>query len=72
MQLLQFSCLLEQQAQCLCCDAMKIQAATLCGTALTNLLNLIENFYGVDEEEEEGTLEDAASFTTFVKQHREE
>ena len=28
----------------------------------------MENFYGVDEEEEE----DAASFAVFVKQHREE
>ena len=72
MQLLQFSGLLEQQAQCLHCDAMKLQAAALCGTASTNFLNLMENFYGVDEEEEEGALEDAASFTTFVKQHREE
>ena len=32
----------------------------------------MENFYGVDEEEEEGALEDAASFAAFVKQHREE
>ena len=72
MQLLQFSGLLEQQAQCLHQDAMKLQAAALCGTASTNFLNLMENFYGVDEEEEEGALEDAASFATFVKQHREE
>ena len=67
MQMLQFSGLLEQQAQRLHCDAMKI-----CGTTSTNFLNLMENFYGVDEEEEEGALEDAASFATFVKQHREE
>ena len=32
----------------------------------------MENFYGVDEEEEEGALENAASFAAFVKQHREE
>ena len=32
----------------------------------------MENIYGVDEEEKEGVLEDAALFTTFVKQHREE
>ena len=72
MQLLQFSGLLEQQAQCLHCDAMKLQAAALCGTASTSFLNLMENFYGVDKEEEEGALEDAASFAAFVKQHREE
>ena len=51
---------------------MKLQAAALCGTASTNFLNLIENFYGVDEEEEEGALKDAASFAAFVKQHHEE
>ena len=51
---------------------MKLQTATLCGTALTNFLNLMENFYHVDKEKEEGALEDAASFTAFVKQHREE
>ena len=72
MQLLQFSGLLEQQAQCLRHDAMKLQATALCGTASTNFLNLMENFYGVDEEEEEGALKDAASFAAFVKQHREE
>ena len=72
MQLLQFSGLLEQQAQRLRRDALKLQAAALCGTASTNFLNLMENFYGVDEEEEEGALEDAASFVAFVKQHREE
>ena len=72
MQLLQFSGLLEQQAQSLHLDAMKLQAAALCGTASTNFLNLMENFYGVEEEEEEGTLEDAASFAAFVKQHCEE
>ena len=51
---------------------MKLQATALCGTASTNFLNRLENFYGVDEEEEEGALEDAASFAAFVKQHREE
>ena len=72
MQLLQFSGLLEQQAHRLRRDALKLQAAALCGSASTNFLNLMENFYGIDEEEEEGALEDAASFTAFVKQHREE
>ena len=72
MQLLQFSGLLEQQAQRLWCDAMKLQAAALCGTASTKFLNLMENFYSVNKEEEEGVLEDAASFAAFVKQHREE
>ena len=67
MQLLQFSSLLEQQAHCLRRDTLKLQAATLCGTTSTNFLNLMENFYGVDEEQEEGALEDAASFATFVK-----
>ena len=72
MQLLKFFGLLEQQAQHLHHDTMKLQAAALCGTASTNFLNIMENFYGVDEEEEEGTLEDAASFAAFVKQHHKE
>ena len=55
MELLQYSGLLEQ-AQQLRRDALKLQAAALCGTASSNFLNLMENFYGVDEEEEEGTL----------------
>ena len=54
MQLLQFSGLLEQQAHRLRRDALKLQAAALCGSASTNFLNLMENFYGVGEEEEEG------------------
>ena len=69
MELLQYSGLLKQQAQRLCHDALKLQAAALCGTVSTNFPNLMENFYGVDEEEEEGTLEDAVSFAAFVKQH---
>ena len=51
---------------------MKLQAGALCGTTSTNFLNLMENFYGVNEEEEEGALEDAALFAAFVKQYREE
>ena len=51
---------------------MKLQSAALCGTASTNFLNLMENSYGVDKEEEERALEDVASFVAFVKQHREE
>ena len=72
MELLQYLGLLEQQAQQLRCDALKLQAAAICGTTSTNFLNLMENFYGVDEEEEEGALKDATSFVAFVKQHREE
>ena len=53
-------------------DAMKLQVAALCGTASTNFLNLMQNFYGVEEEEEEGALEDVVSFAAFVKQHRKE
>ena len=38
---------------------------------LNKFLNLIENFYGVDEEEEGGALTDAVSFAAFIRQHRE-
>ena len=58
MELLQYLGLLEQQAQQLRRVALKLQAAALCGTVSTNFLNLMENFYGVDKEEKEGTLKD--------------
>ena len=32
----------------------------------------MENFYGVNETEEEARIEDAASFTVFIKQNKEE
>ena len=32
----------------------------------------MENFYGVDENEEEAKMEDAASFAAFIKQNKEE
>ena len=32
----------------------------------------MENFYGVDETEEEARIEDAASFAAFIKQNKEE
>ena len=33
---------------------------------------MMENFYGVDETEEEARIEDAASFAAFIKQNKEE
>ena len=60
------------QAHHLCCDALHLQNAALCGTAMTNFLDMMENFFGVEEDEEEAKMEDAASFAAFVKQNKEE
>ena len=38
----------------------------------TNFLDLMENFYGVDETPEEQALGDAASFSAFVAAHKKE
>ena len=72
MQLLQYSGLLEMQAHHLCRDALRLQNAALCGTAMTNFLDMMENFFGVEEDEEEAKMEDAASFAAFIKQNKEE
>ena len=72
MQLLRYLGLLEMQAPHLCHDALCLQNAALCGTAMTNFLDMMENFFGVEEDEEEAKMEDAASFATFIKQNKEE
>ena len=72
MQLLQYSGLLEMQANRLFSDALCLQNAALCGTATTNFLDMMENFFGVEEDEEEAKMEDAASFAAFIKQNKEE
>ena len=66
LQLLQFSGLLEAQAQKLRRDTLKLINATIAGTATTNLWQLLESFFGVDEEPEEEELQDAASLTAAV------
>ena len=53
-------------------DTLRLQNAALCGTATTNFLDVMENFYGVDETEEEARIEDVASFAAFIKQNKEE
>ena len=72
MQLLQFSGLLEAQARKLRRDALRLQTAALCGTATTNFLDIMESFFGVEEDEAEANLEDAASMAAFIKANKEE
>ena len=72
MQLLQFSRLLEAQARKLCRDALRLQTAALCGTTTTNFLDIMESFFGVEEDEAEANLEDAASMAAFIKANKEE
>ena len=66
LQLLQFSGLLEAQAQKLRRDALKLVNSTIAGTAMTNLWQLLKSFFGVDEEPEEEELQDAASLTAAI------
>ena len=72
MQLLQYSGLLEMQAHRLYHDALHLQNAALCGTAMTHFLDMMENFFRVEEDEEEAKMEDTTSFATFIKQNKEE
>ena len=72
MQLFQYSGLLEMKVQELRLDTLHLQTATLCGVAATNFLDLMENFYRVDETLEEQALGDAASFSAFVAAHKKE
>ena len=72
MLLFQYSGFLEMKAQELHQDTLHLQTAALCGVASTNFLNLMENFYGIDETPEEQALRDAASFSAFVAAHKKE
>ena len=53
-------------------DTLCLQTATLCGVASTNFLDLMENFYGVDETPEDQAFRDAASFSAFMVAHKRE
>ena len=44
----------------------------MCGVASTGFLDLIENFFGVDETPEEEALADTSSFTEFVSTYQKE
>ena len=72
MQLFQYSGLFEMKAQELRRDALRLQTAALCGVASTGFLDLMENFYGVEETEEEEVLADTSSFAEFVSAVRKE
>ena len=64
--------MLEAQARKLHRDALRLQTAALCGTATTNFLDIMESFFGVEEDEAEANLEDAASMAAFIKANKEE
>ena len=72
MQLFQYSGLFEMKAQELRRDALRLQTAALCGVASTGFLDLMENFYRVEETEEEEVLADTSSFSEFVSAVRKE
>ena len=72
MQLFQYLGLFEMKAQELRRDALRLQAAALCGVASTGFLDLMECFYRVEETEEEEVLGDTSSFAEFVSAARKE
>ena len=53
-------------------DTLCLQTAALCGVASTNFLDLMENYYGVDETPEDQAFRDAASFSAFMAAHKRE
>ena len=53
-------------------EALKLINATICGTTTTDLWKVLESFFGVDEDSDESTLEDAQSLAEVLKLHKEE
>ena len=70
--MLQFSSLLELQAHKFRQDALQVINATISGSATTNFWNLMENFFGVDEDPSESLMEDAASMVAIMKARKAE
>ena len=70
--MLQFSSLLELQAHKLRRDALQVINAAISGSATTNFWNLMENFFGVDEDPSESLMEDAASMVAIMKARKAE
>ena len=48
-------------------EVLKLINATICGTARTDLWRVLEWFFGVDEDPDESTLEDAQSLAEVLK-----
>ena len=72
MQLFQYSGLFGMKAQEFRRDALCLQTAALCGVSSTGFLDLMENFYGVEETAEEEVLTDTSSFAEFISAARKE
>ena len=72
MQMLQLSGVLETRSLQLQREVLKLINATICGTATTDLWKVLESFFGVDEDPDESTLEDAQSLAEVLKLHKEE
>ena len=70
--MLQFLSLLELQAHKLHRDALQVINAAISGSATTNFWNLMENFFGVDEDPSESLMEDAASMVAIMKARKAE
>ena len=68
--MLQLSGVLEMQGQRLRRDALKLINATLAGTATTNLWNLLESYFGQEEEIDAKELEEAQSLRELLNLQR--
>ena len=70
--MLQLSGVLETCSLQLRREVLKLINATICGTATTDLWKVLESFFGVDEDPDESTLEDAQSLAEVLKLCKEE
>ena len=68
--MLQISGVLELWSQQLRHHSLKMINATICGTATTEFWSLMESYFGIDEDAEEGAVEDAQSLTDILAQKR--
>ena len=68
--MLQILGVLELRSQQLRCHAFKMINVTICGTATTEFWRLMESYFRVDEDADEGALEDAQSLADILAQKR--
>ena len=72
MHMLMMSSVMEMQALRLRFDALRILQATLCGSATNGLWNLLENFFGVDENVKDKAIAEAKSLQAMLQKHKED
>ena len=68
--MLQISGVLEVRSHQLRRHALKTINATICGTATTEFWQLMESYFGVDEDEDEAALEDTQSLVDILAERK--